>query len=151
MILENYAIMKNEKKEDAIIRQARFIPPYCPNPKCKNHQKGEGPFYKLNGMVETKKHPGVNQCFKCHDCKKGFSYNTFSLDYYKKVPGLNETILSQRANSTSIRSIGRYIGHSEHMVRKRIAYLARQCLIRENMMSKEFKINEDHGDILSIR
>ena len=60
---------------------------HCPNPKCsyyhappKAHQ-----WYKPHGKYETKAFGTVLRS-RCMRCKKTFSLQTFSLDYYVKKP-----------------------------------------------------------------
>ena len=124
-----------------IKRQSTFTPPYCPNPRCIHHQKGEHFYYK-NGWLKTQKFPYVNQRYRCKDCGTQFSYNTFSLEYRCRQIGLMDQIHFCVLNSMGHSSTARKLKISEHTVRSRIAELARQGLLLEKTFEQKVSVNE---------
>lgn len=124
--------------------QEIFSPPFCPNPKCLDH-KCEGHIYTQyvrNGWKHTQKPPGFNQKFRCTTCKKGFSYNTFSIDFRKKIINLGEEVLFDSMNGMSNSSIALKLKVSEATVRNRFKFLGRQSLLFEKHMHKNLLIKE---------
>ena len=138
MIFSKY---NNSEIAEQLQIQDDFYPPYCPNPKCKNHIKGEK-FYFKNGWIKTQKKPYYNRRYRCKDCSSQFSFNTFSLDFRKRICGVYEEIYYDSMNTMSNNSIARKIKTSETTIRKRLQDLARQALLAEKELDPETPINE---------
>lgn len=120
-----------------------FTPPFCPNFNCTAHFSSNFEAYVKNGLERTQKHPGFNQRFKCLKCGKGFSRNTFDLDFRKKLPGISEEILECSLRGMSNNSIASKLKVAEATVRNRLTYLARQSLLFEKEAIEDLKINEE--------
>ncbi|MBL8967515.1 MAG: hypothetical protein JNG85_10915, partial [Spirochaetaceae bacterium] len=61
-----------------------FIPPFCPNPGCEHHRQASGFRYQAFvpwGFYTTRAF-GLVPRFRCTACRKTFSSQTFSVDYY---------------------------------------------------------------------
>ncbi|MBL6991186.1 MAG: hypothetical protein ISR65_15485 [Bacteriovoracaceae bacterium] len=118
-------------------------PPYCPNKDCMHHHTPNCRFYYLNGVIKTAKFPFVNQRYICRYCKTQFSSNTFTMDFRKKIAGVNPIIMELKANGMTHRSVGKLLNISEDMSRKRCADLSRQAMIKENLLARQIVIKED--------
>lgn len=119
-----------------------FKPPFCPNPNCPYHQGTGYTYYVKNGFAPTQKAPGFNQKFKCTVCQKGFSRNTFSIEFRKKKIGLGDEILFSCMNGMSNNSIAIKLGIAESTVRNRLTFLGRQALLFEKEKHVNLKIKE---------
>ena len=118
-----------------------FIPPFCPNSRCEFHYGGKD-FFKRNGTIKTNKAPFFNQRFKCRHCDYQFSKNTFSLDFRKRLPKINEQIFNFSMHGMTNRSIARILGVREKVVRNRLAHLSRQAQMFEKEHQRKIKIKE---------
>ena len=131
-----------DSQEIERIKQEKFVPPYCPNPKCQYHNGGKH-FWVKNGVLKVKKFPGFNQLYKCIDCGRGFCYTAFKLNYrHRSDEGFFQYIFEATTQGHSNRSIARNINLSECSVRNKIKHLARQTLLKWEELSGPLKINE---------
>jgi transposase-like protein len=126
---------------NAMFSPNSFIPTFCPNPECKFHKHGVN-FYKLNGRVKTAKAPFSNQRFRCKSCFRQFSYNTFQLDFRKRLPDLSKDIFQMSLNGMTNRSIAKLLKTRERVVRNRLGLLARQSQLFEKEIEVNLKITE---------
>ena len=104
-------------------------PAFCPNPKCRYHfgLDHKTKFYNKSGTYLTAAF-GQVQRYKCIFCGKGFSEQTFSLDYYNKKVISYRQILKHIYTTSSVRDICREFGISVDSVNNRIARMARQAI-----------------------
>jgi len=105
-----------------------FIPPFCPRKNCLIHEKApEFSWWEHKGSYSTACFGSVPR-FKCVICGRGFSTQTFSVDYYAKrlvdYPALEELISS----SMSVRALSRSLGRSCGTITNRTDRLARQSI-----------------------
>ena len=119
-----------------------FTPPFCPNSKCLYHQARDYRCYVKNGFERTQKPPHINQRYKCVHCRRGFSRNTFCIDFRKKKPGLGEEILACSLGGMSNNTLASKLKVAEATVRNRLTFLARQALLFEKETSVNLKITE---------
>lgn len=125
----------------AKFRPYSFKPSFCPNPDCKFHKTGEN-FYKLNGIIKTQKAPFKNQRYLCKSCLKQFSYNTFQLDFRKRLTDLSKDIFQMSLNGMTNRSIAKLLKTRERVIRNRLGLLARQSQLFEKEIEVDLKITE---------
>lgn len=123
-------------------KQESFTPQFCPYEGCLYHFGSHKNFYVKNGFSSTQKPPGLNQKYKCKFCKKGFSENTFSLEFRKKKVGLGEEVLINSMNGMSNNSIAIKLKVSEATIRNRLTLLARQSLLFEKEKHINLQIKE---------
>jgi transposase-like protein len=101
---------------------------FCPNPQCTYHFKAPPcPWFSRAGSHSTKAFGPVPR-FKCSSCRRTFSTQTFSIDYYAKRVVDYPDLLDRHRSAMSIRSLGRAIDASCGTVLNRIDRLARQAL-----------------------
>lgn len=106
------------------------IPPFCPNKDCPSHQQPpqeERHWYRLDGSYSTKAFGSV-QRYRCLSCGRGFSDQTFRLDYFIKKPLSYRTIFEHITAGSGLRSIARRLGADHQMIACRLSRLARQAL-----------------------
>ncbi len=122
------------------------IPQFCPNPECDFHNldsltSGER-WYRKNGFYPTDTF-GVVQRYKCLHCDKGFSDQTFSIDYYAKRKIPYKRILNQIISTGSIRDMSRELHATTETIQNRIDRLARQCIASHGRLIDKVKLWED--------
>jgi len=80
--------------------------PFCPNPECALHQHAEGQWFLHAGYHSTKAFGKVAR-FRCRMCKKTFSTQSFSLDYYAKKRVSYWELMAHHCASESLRALSR--------------------------------------------
>lgn len=101
---------------------------FCPNPTCEHHQKAlTTNWYAALGTYYTKCFGRV-QRYRCKSCRRIFSSQTFSLDYYAKRSINYEDLEALLSSSMSQRALSRHFNLSCASVQNRIDRLARQAL-----------------------
>jgi transposase-like protein len=88
---------------------AAFVPPRCPRSSCPTHTQG-GFDYRCIGTFDRKVDKRVVQRFKCKVCRKGFSSQTFRVDYRLKKPWLPLGLFQGLVSKTSLRQTARNLG-----------------------------------------
>ena len=88
---------------------ADFVPPRCPNQKCPMHRAPEPGFWKPRGsyFVKCRKEPIPR--FKCRICNRGFSFQTFRVDYRDHRPHDNPELFRLLTSGVSLRQAGRLL------------------------------------------
>ena len=117
---------------------------FCPNPKCKNHNKSSENkiFFIKTGYYKTKTF-GYVQRYKCKSCNRSFSDQTFMLDYYAKKILNYKTLFSFLISKSGIRSMSRFFDVSTETIQNRISRLARQSLVFHEKCKSTIRLNED--------
>jgi hypothetical protein len=101
---------------------------FCPNRRCQHHMRApRTQWWNICGSYETKTFGTVPR-FRCKTCRKTFSTQTFSIDYYAKKLVDYDNLLVRQSNAESIRGIGRALSLSCGTVLNRIDRLARQAI-----------------------
>src|SRR5690349_8733925 len=86
-----------------------FFPDRCPSERCPS--RTEVPFtYQCKGQFSRKVDGRIVQRFQCTVCHKGFSSQTFRLDYRIKKPWLPLSLFQEFVSKCSIRQAGRKLG-----------------------------------------
>ena len=125
------------------VRTSPDLPPHCPNLECAHY---EGPktsrWYQKAGTYRTRAF-GVVPRFFCKSCRKYFSSQTFSIDYYAKcvVPYLH--IYNHINAGGGIRSIARDLEIRDSTVTNRIHRLSRNALILNQVIAGDLPLRED--------
>ena len=122
-----------------------FTPPFCPYNGCRGHfLPVSRDWYYCNGSYATKAFGPVPR-YRCRSCGRGFSRQTFHLDYYVKRPvDYRELTFAMNAGS-GLRSLARKLGVSHHSIINRIGRLARQsiALTAELLAEEQTRPNEN--------
>jgi hypothetical protein len=105
-----------------------FIPPFCPRKNCLIHEKPpDFPWWERKGAYYTTCFGSVPR-FKCIVCGRGFSTQTFSIDYYAKRLVNYQALEELVSSSMSVRALSRSFGRSCGTIANRTDRLARQSI-----------------------
>jgi transposase-like protein len=100
-----------------------FSPPRCPNRDCPMHADPAPDFYIRKGFYSSGVKAQPVQRFRCRDCQRGFSRQTFRHDYRDKKPHLNVRIVEHLCSGVGYRQTARIV-----------------CMTRRNVLNKARKI-----------
>lgn len=89
-----------------------FDPPRCPNRRCSQHSQPTPRFFVRKGSyaVDCRSRPVPR--FRCRSCGRGFSRQTFRMDYRDHKPDLNARVFLSLATGLGLRQTGRNVGLS---------------------------------------
>src|SRR5512133_701330 len=103
-------------------------PPFCPNPRCVNHiAPTTQVWYKPAGFHPTKAFGDVPR-FRCLSCRRTFSTQTFSVDYYAKKVVNYRDLVGRQVGAMSLRATARTLHVSCGTVQNRIDRCCRNAL-----------------------
>jgi transposase-like protein len=111
--------------------RAAFIPPFCPNPRCPWHTAADTRGWRVQrrGARAVQRAPRPTRRFRCLHCGRWFSDATFSLDYWKKKPGLAPRLYPLIVDGKALRQAARTLGVGPSTVKRHERQLARQALL----------------------
>lgn len=121
------------------------VPPFCPNPHCPNHipeTARSGTWFTPNGTYSTKAFGTVRR-FRCLSCGRGFSEQSFSIDYYAKRTLPYPELFHMLYTTSSIRDMARAFRVKPDTVLNKLSRLARNCLERLVKLNDLIKLQED--------
>lgn len=106
-----------------------FKPPFCPRPRCTEHQRRE-PGYRFVriGSYSTLQQSDIPR-FKCLTCGSGFSRQTFATSYYLKRANLMAPIAAGLVAGSAHRQIARSLRCAPSTVTRQSARLGRHGLL----------------------
>ena len=105
-------------------------PPFCPNPNCKFHDQLQSDWpYKRHGFYRRQTHPHRIRRFLCHCCKRSFSCQTFSPDYWLKRPDILPQLMTKTCGSMANRQIARDLKVAPSTIDRQLSRLGRHCLL----------------------
>ncbi|NLJ47596.1 MAG: hypothetical protein GX430_13690 [Treponema sp.] len=100
--------------------------PFCPNPKCRLHLVApSSAWFTPFGFYPTRTF-GLVRRFRCRTCRRTFSSQTFSVDYFAKRRVNYPDLLDRHASSASLRALSRTLRLSCGTIQNRLDRLARQ-------------------------
>jgi hypothetical protein len=105
-----------------------FEPPRCPFVPCVAHLDPAsvgGRFYNHNGSYHPKCRAWPVPRFKCRACKRGFSRQTFRMDYCDNKPYLNSALFKLLASGMGLRQSGRILPLSRRCTELKARKLSR--------------------------
>jgi transposase-like protein len=102
-----------------------FQPPRCPHRRCSQHLRPQHGFFVRRGYYRPlcRAHPVPR--FRCRHCGKGFSRQTFRVDYRDHRPDLNAGLFVSIATGIGIRQTARNLGLSLRCTELKFRKLAR--------------------------
>ena len=86
-----------------------FVPPFCPNRDCEQHQQPVAGFFRRHGFYVAACRPDPVPRFRCRTCRRTFSTQTFRQDYRDRRPELNEPLFKSLVSSTGYRQFARIV------------------------------------------
>ena len=109
---------------------AAAVPPFCPNPACPFHRCGRpGWRYVRTGFYARQCPPRRIQRYRCLQCARHFSAQTFSTSYWLKRPELLVPLFHRLLGCSAFRQIAREFEVSPSTVLTHSARLGRHCLL----------------------
>ena len=110
------------------VRPSRFLPPFCPWPECVAHRsRGRG--FHRNGSYRTRRSPKRIPRFRCLDCERTCSRQTFSTTYYLKRPELLVPIASGLAGCSCHRQMARSLHCAKTTITRQADRLSRHAIL----------------------
>ena len=110
------------------VRPSRFNPPFCPWPECSAHRTPGRGFHRY-GSYRTARSPIRIPRFRCLDCDRTCSRQTFSTTYYLKRPELLVVVASGLAACSCHRQIARSFHCSKTTVTRLADRLGRHAIL----------------------
>ena len=108
----------------------KWQPPFCPNPNCKFHKDFSQEWrYKRIGFYTRQAFPRRIQRFLCLHCRRSFSCQTFSPDYWLKRPDVLPRLMDLTCGCMANRQIAHELRVSPPTVDLQLARLGRHCLL----------------------
>ena len=89
-----------------------FQPPYCPWRKCPAHTRPRPDDFEPWGSYRVQCRPHPIPRFRCQQCGRTFSRQTFRADYRDHRPDLNPRLFEYLASGLGIRQSARLLGLS---------------------------------------
>ena len=120
--------MRWPRKPVQSVRPSRFIPPFCPWPECKAHRSRGRGFHRV-GSYRTLRASSRIPRFRCLDCKRTCSRQTFSTTYYLKRPELLVFVASGLAACSGHRQIARSFHCAKTTVTRLADRLGRHAIL----------------------
>jgi len=89
-----------------------FVPPRCPNLDCSQHQQPVPGFYSHHGFYHPRCRAYPVPRFRCGECRRTFSRQTFRMDYRDHRPDLNAPLYRLLNSGVGFRQSARVLGLS---------------------------------------
>ena len=113
-----------------------FVPPRCPNRRCSQHKAPQPRFYQRRGHYRVACRGEPVPRFRCKSCNRGFSRQTFRLDYHDRKPHCNDPLFSLLTSGVGLRQSGRVVGLGPSAVQYKARKLSRGMrLLNRNLLA----------------
>ncbi len=120
-----------------------FKPPFCPRPSCFFHRHPEGWEYVRDGTHLNRVLQRRIRRFRCLECGRCFSTQTFDTTYWLKKPDIQRDILKLTQACAGFRQIAEVLGVAHSTVAGQVARLGRHCLLVHEMRRPRSPPDED--------
>ena len=117
-------------------------PPFCPNSACRFHADPRGWRFKKKGFFLRATAPHHVQRYRCSQCLRSFSSQTFALTYWLRRPDLPRRILLRLLSCSAYRQIARDLGVSPTTVLRQVERLGRHCLLFHERLRPKHALRE---------
>lgn len=104
-----------------------FRPKHCPNPQCSAFTPGARFRWRRRGHYRRACDGRAVQRFQCRECSKGFSAQTFRVDYRLKLSHLHFDVFDLLVSKVTLRQSARVLGTTRHTVEHRQLLLGRHA------------------------
>lgn len=108
---------------------AAVVPPFCPNAACRFHGSAGGWRFRKMGFYERDAAPHRIQRYRCSQCRRSFSSQTFSTTYWLRRPDLPRQLFTKLLACSAYRQIARDLDIGPTTVLRHAARLGRHCLL----------------------
>ncbi len=116
------------------ILRSKTVVPFCPNPGCKSHHNSRGWRYTKKGFFVRAHQPHRVQRYRCHDCNRNFSTQTFSPTYWLRYTNLLEPLFHRLVGGSCLRQISREMNVSHSTLQRQADRLGRHCLLFHELL-----------------
>ena len=106
-----------------------FRPPFCPNADCPFHADPRGWRWKKKGFFRRDRAPFRVQRYRCSQCGRSFSSQTFAQTYWLRRPDLPRKLFLRLLSCSAYRQIARDLAVSPTTVLRQVERLGRHCLL----------------------
>ena len=108
-----------------------YVPPFCPNPKCRHHHRQPGVTWKWHrdGSHQRKAPPREVPRFQCVECRRSFSSQTFQTSYWLHRPELLEPLMKALTACVGLRQAARTLECHVSTLQRQASRLGRHCLL----------------------
>ena len=110
-----------------------FVPSSCPWPECDSHRDPARFRHVAHGTYSRKAEPRCIRRFRCLDCKRTFSTQTFDTTYFLKKPHLQAPLFDALAACSAYRQLGRSWRVAHSTLQRQASRLGRHCLLFERV------------------
>ena len=112
-----------------------FVPVRCPNRRCPAFREPPPRFFRRNGAYRPRCRSVPVPRFRCKVCRRGFSRQTFRLDYRDKRPHVNAPLFQLLTSGVGLRQVGRLLGLDVHAVQRKFRKIARHVrMLNRNLL-----------------
>lgn len=124
----------------------RFIPPFCPNPECRYHDKmaSKGTSWWIRRGFYTSLTRGNIQRYRCRECKRSFTERIFYTDYYAKRIDIDlRDLLFHYCNGFSQRALADHYRCTTRTIAHKLQIISRQAMAAITEANAHIRTNED--------
>ena len=121
-------LMRWPRQPAELVRFSRFRPPFCPWPECAAH-RAPGRGFQRYGFYRKPSDFRRIPRFRCRNCKRTCSRQTFSTTYYLKRPALLVAVASGLAACSAHRQIARSCHCAKTSVTRMAERLGRHAIL----------------------
>lgn len=119
------------------MQAVKFTPPRCPYRGCSAHRSPSPLFYRRAGSYQPKCRNEPIARFKCRLCRRGFSRQTFRLDYRDKKPDQNQPLFALLTSGVGLRQAGRVLELGVGATQRKFRKIARHMrLLNRNLVTR---------------
>ncbi len=118
-------------------------PQFCPNSECKaHHEPPRSRWWVRDGFYSSTLHRRI-QRFRCNLCGRGFSTQTFDIDYYAKRRVNYPRLVGLVGSCCGVRQMARYLGVGYETIGNKIMRFSRQALAVQTAVMDGLSMRED--------
>ena len=118
--------------------------PHCVNPACPyfSHRNPADDSWRTEHGTYYTKAFGEIQRYRCRECGKTFSTQSFSMDYYVKKPVDYSPLIQALCSSSGQENLARFISDRYELIQNRYERLCRVFLALQAALREKLKISE---------
>jgi transposase-like protein len=121
-------------------------PPFCPNAACAYHTGAIGSWHWVRaGFFSRRSAPCRIQRYRCDDCGRYLSEQTFRTSYWLRCPGLLVETFHAMTHCTGFRQLARKLGCSPQTVMRHALRLGRHCQLLHERLRPKGQLTEPIG------
>ena len=117
--------------------------PYCPNPSCANFDAPKTPHWYIRYGFYTTKVFGTVSRYRCKSCRRTFSSQSFSIDYYAKKVISYSSLIDQLVTASGLIDMSRNLHVRVETIENRLERLSRCVLAIHSELLQHLTMKED--------